>query len=802
MTELSGTLEGVGLPAIVRFLCALNKTGCLRIAQDEWHGELFFDEGQVSGACLGSRAGLPALEAIIQLLPNGKFAFEVASHTDVEPNISLSPEALRAYFEELATSAHSRPKLPALDAVPVLVSPEDQDTGDEPLPLDRTTLRTLMAIDGRRTVREIIAQRGSLEALWQLSSLATVGLVRLEAPVSGTAPASVAQPALSATAPGVEELVDDSRPAQDDVRSRQPAQSPRPVRQSYPAPAARFVAPVNVQRPADSPDARRAENNPNTRRPNPWAAAPRRPAAPIAPPDTSLPSEPNAAPPAACPSLGFEDDSTSSFGRPTRLHRCFAAGAPLPLSLDQQRELCLSDEYVTCPRLTASQGVAQPSLSAPVGDARYETHVPEPEADDPRILRPPFIQRAAASNRGALTDRQAVGGAEPTRLRAPSTPPRVGAGARPTPLRARMERASVNPAAGVVVDPPTPSSDEAVRSEARAMRPAPAGEPLAGRIVSLPRLVIFGGAAVVVLALAVIGFLVLPQLSGVFSDDSVDPSTLPNSSAIAAGTPITAINLPRPTPGAAANRSSASTGASASASTSASASAASGAAAAPQPTLPPEPDQAAAPQAGTSAAQPIAAAAQPGAAASGSILDERFTSNARNWPSSPQANATLTNGSYRLAPLVAKQFVAISAPIVDVLQDVIVTADFHKLGGPDGGGYGIIVHDQGTGPLDGNNQNGRFYVLEAGDNGDVGIWRRDTDHWVDLLPWQHADAVKTGNATNELTVRATGNRLSLSVNGTEVAARTDGALTGGNVGLFVGGDGNQVSVDRFSVQQP
>ena len=229
----------------------------------------------------------------------------------------------------------------------------------------------------------------------------------------------------------------------------------------------------------------------------------------------------------------------------------------------------------------------------------------------------------------------------------------------------------------------------------------------------------------------------LPQLSGVFTDDSVDPSTLPNSSAIAAGTPITAINLPRPTPGAVANRPNAST----------SASAASGAAAAPQPTLLPEPDQAAAQQPGTSAAQPAAAAAQPDQAAS-SILDERFTSNARNWPSSPQGTATLTNGSYRLAPRVATQFVAIARRSSTYSRTCVVTADFHKLGGPDGGGYGIIVRDQGTGPLDGNNQNGRFYVLEAGDKGEVGIWRRDSDHWVDLLPWQHADAVKTGNATN------------------------------------------------------
>ena len=176
-----------------------------------------------------------------------------------------------------------------------------------------------------------------------------------------------------------------------------------------------------MPRPADLPAAQRATEVPTTRRPNPWAAVPRSSATPSAPPATSPQSEPNAVLPAACPSLGFEDDPTSSFGRPTRLHRCFAAGAPLPLSLDQQRELCLSDQYVTCPRLT--------NLSAPNGDGAIRGAArpsQQPEADDPRILRPPFIQRAAASNRGALTDRQAVGGAEPTRLRAPATSPRVG----------------------------------------------------------------------------------------------------------------------------------------------------------------------------------------------------------------------------------------------------------------------------------------------------------------------------------------------------------------------------------------
>ena len=134
--------------------------------------------------------------------------------------------------------------------------------------------------------------------------------------------------------------------------------------------------------------------------------------------------------------------------------------------------------------------------------------------------------------------------------------------------------------------------------------------------------------------------------------------------------------------------------------------------------------------------------------------------------------------------------------------NVIVNATFRKVGGPAGGGYGIIVRDQGPTAQDGVSQDGRYYVLEVGDKGEVGVWRRETDRWVDLLPWQHSDAVKSGAASNELTVRAIGNTLSLIVNGIQVAMRTDAAYSTGRVGLFVGGDGNQVALDRFVIQAP
>ena len=113
----------------------------------------------------------------------------------------------------------------------------------------------------------------------------------------------------------------------------------------------------------------------------------------------------------------------------------------------------------------------------------------------------------------------------------------------------------------------------------------------------------------------------------------------------------------------------------------------------------------------------------------------------------------MTGGSYRVMPRQAGQFVAVAVPAVgEILQDVIVNASFRKVGGPAGGGYGIIVRDQGPAPRDGSNQLGRYYVLEVGDKGEVGIWRREGDRWIDLLPC--CPMPSPGNASNEVTSKS------------------------------------------------
>jgi hypothetical protein len=188
----------------------------------------------------------------------------------------------------------------------------------------------------------------------------------------------------------------------------------------------------------------------------------------------------------------------------------------------------------------------------------------------------------------------------------------------------------------------------------------------------------------------------------------------------------------------------------------------------------------------------------------GVLLDERFGSNQHGWTDDAKGVAWLADGAYHLFARQATRFVAVSVPGTQDLSDVVVSGHFRKTGGPAGGGYGLIVRDQAVAAdrADGESQAGPFYVFEIGDKGELGVWLRDADHWVDLLPWTASDAIRPGTEANDLTVSAIGDRLSFLVNGVPVATQLDTVLHHGGVGVFAGGDGNQVTLERLTVRTP
>ncbi len=184
------------------------------------------------------------------------------------------------------------------------------------------------------------------------------------------------------------------------------------------------------------------------------------------------------------------------------------------------------------------------------------------------------------------------------------------------------------------------------------------------------------------------------------------------------------------------------------------------------------------------------------------VIAQQMTTPLPKWPSNPAGAAWFGDGGYHLLAREAGRFVALGIPVPQVVSTAVLTAEFRKAGGPPGGGYGFIIRDQGsTSERDGRNQSGQYMVLEVGDRGDVGIWQRNETRWIDVMPWTHSDLVHTDRGLNALVVMLRGNTLRFEVNGEAVADMAyDGITPQGNVGLFVGGDLNEVVLEWLRIE--
>ena len=220
-----------------------------------------------------------------------------------------------------------------------------------------------------------------------------------------------------------------------------------------------------------------------------------------------------------------------------------------------------------------------------------------------------------------------------------------------------------------------------------------------------------------------------------------------------------------------------------------------------QPTPTIQPAQAAATSA---SASPVSAVLVPSAAPGPrTVLETLFSAGSqRGWPDNRTGVAWFATDGYHLRSQTPGRFVAIGVPDGRTFADAVVTLRYRKVDGPPGGGVGIIVRDQEPGQRDGLNQSGRFYVLEVSDTGSVGIWRRESDGWVELVAWTPSEAVQSAAEGNVLEARASGSRLTLRVNGQDTVSATDSALGPGGTGIFLGGDANEAVVEHLAVQTP
>jgi len=179
VSELSGSLEVVGLAPLVQFLASLAKTGTLRISRHQWAAQLGFEGGVVTAADADSERGPDALEFIVLALSDGDFAFASGAPPS-QRNLEMRPTDLLARIEGLGKMRSGRVGAAlAPNSVPRMVEAADDDAETEVV-LTRASLAVLLQVDGRRTVQEIVDRRGLARSVKELLRLVDYGLVVLE----------------------------------------------------------------------------------------------------------------------------------------------------------------------------------------------------------------------------------------------------------------------------------------------------------------------------------------------------------------------------------------------------------------------------------------------------------------------------------------------------------------------------------------------------------------------------------------------------------------------------------------------
>jgi len=198
VTELSGSLEGIGLLAVVRFLASVAPTGRLALVDGSLQGWLDLDAGALVGATFDQEHGLPALEAIALALGTGRFEFH--DTPPAEHSLRLAPAEIDERLEQLAQEQRVlAAAIPSLSGVPSVILDEAAEAQNGQVALERDTLRLLLRLDGRRTVAQLARERGLLRTLRQLAQLVQLGLARIDLP--STAPVAAAPPPTPEPAP-------------------------------------------------------------------------------------------------------------------------------------------------------------------------------------------------------------------------------------------------------------------------------------------------------------------------------------------------------------------------------------------------------------------------------------------------------------------------------------------------------------------------------------------------------------------------------------------------------------------------
>ena len=110
--------------------------------------------------------------------------------------------------------------------------------------------------------------------------------------------------------------------------------------------------------------------------------------------------------------------------------------------------------------------------------------------------------------------------------------------------------------------------------------------------------------------------------------------------------------------------------------------------------------------------------------------------------------------------------------------DLVVEVDIHAVGAPAGGSYGVVFHRVDTG-----SSFNEYFVLIDPTAGSVRLVRWTDDQHTDVIPATTNPAIKKGNEVNHLVITVKGDKVTIQINGQDIASKSDPGPSAGTLGL-------------------
>ena len=189
------------------------------------------------------------------------------------------------------------------------------------------------------------------------------------------------------------------------------------------------------------------------------------------------------------------------------------------------------------------------------------------------------------------------------------------------------------------------------------------------------------------------------------------------------------------------------------------------------------------------------------------LYQDDFSDTSTGWPSITDADGITdyNDGVYRIrVDTIGSEGNGMDTwahPGQDFEGDVRVEVDATKIGGPESNDMGVLCRYT-------KNEDGTFsfYYFLISSDGFMGIAKMKDSHstMISGENMEESNAVKK-TGTNHIRADCIGKKLTLFVNGEQIATATDADFTGGDIGLIAGTfeePGVDIQFDNFMVTKP